>query len=113
MNTKHPTFPRDTNLYKGGTPAAAQTIIQQAPTPVAAPAPTTPPITFAPPAPAASASATELTQAKVDAKKQLTKRQGINSTILGRATGDAPSPASSPAMGAAPSSGKNTLLGGG
>jgi hypothetical protein len=90
MNFSNPHFPRHAFVFKGGLGAAANT-------PIAAP-----------PAPPASESSLEVTQAKMDARKQAKNRQGIASTILaGGLSGN--SNTSAPAA----AGGKTTLLGGG
>ncbi len=62
------------------------------------------PVIPAPPPPAATQTSVEVTQAKLDAKRQAKAKTGINSTIL----------AGSDSLGGAmPGAGKNTLLGGG
>lgn len=89
MNTRHPHFPRDTSLFKGGSAIP--------PGPVQAP-----------PAPPPSETSTSVTEAKLDAKRQAKARHGLSSTIL---AGDA-TPGSGGQDQTNPG-GKNTLLGGG
>lgn len=84
MNHTNPFFPRSTCLFKGGASGT--------------------PAMPAPPAPPATSTSVEVTQAKIDAKRQAKAKQGVNSTILGGASADAMAPAAG---------GKNTLLGGG
>jgi hypothetical protein len=111
MNLTDLTFPPNDRRFKGGGGSAPAPVAP--PEPVAAPAATTPqaPL-FAPAAPAASTSAPEATQARVDARKQAAKRKGINSTILAGA--DAAGPLGGAAAGSPiGGSGKSTLLGGG
>lgn len=88
MNTCHPYFPRSTSLFKGSNPPAGP--IQ------------------APPAPPPSESSIEVTQAKIDAKKQAKARGGYQSTVLAGNT----TPAAAGQDQTNPG-GKNTVLGGG
>lgn len=108
MNFSNPFFPRHAFLFKGGGSAPA---VVAPPEPVAPPPPATAtpaaPI-FAPTAPAASQSAPEVTQARIDARKQAAKRKGLNSTILAGADAVAGSSTTGGSGG-----NKNTLLGGG
>lgn len=63
-----------------------------------------PPFVAAPPAPTASPSSLEVTQAKTDAKRNAKSKQGINSTILA---------GNNPFAPAGNAGGGNTILGGG
>lgn len=85
MNFHHPFFPRCTSHFKGSTPPAGP--IQ------------------APPAPPASETSIEVTEAKLDAKKQAKARTGFNATVLAGPF--------TPSAGGDNPGGKNTVLGGG
>jgi hypothetical protein len=91
MNINKPLFPSHAFVFKGGggggTPAIG-----------------------APPAPAASATSVEVTQAKIDAKRQAKARSGYNSTVLGSADEGSAKGSLAPAAGG---NGKTALLGGG
>lgn len=89
MNANSPLYPRAALLFKGG----------------GGPAPGTPQIP-APPAPPFTENATEVTQAKQDAKTQAKQRSGFSSTVLA-GTG------ASNALASSTGAGKNVLLGGG
>jgi hypothetical protein len=90
MNSLNPFFPRHAFVFKGGGGGA--------------------PAMPAPPAPPATATSTEVVQAKIDAKRNAKSKTGIDSTILGSASGGGSGPMA-PAAGA--NGGKSALLGGG
>lgn len=95
-------FPPHAFLFKGG--GGGSSTPQQVPPPpaptLAMPAPAAPPVT---------SSAIEVTQARLDAKKQAKARKGLNSTILAGAGGESEGSTGGLLGGA----GKGTLLGGG
>jgi len=91
MNFTKPFLTRATFMFKGGGGGGGT------------------PAMPAPPAPPPTASAIEVTQAKLDAKRQAKAKGGINSTILAGETGES---GQAGALAQA-SSGKTTLLGGG
>jgi hypothetical protein len=103
MNFARSFFPPHAFRFKGGASAGSQPYAAYTPPPTA-PVIQTP----APPAPPATNSAIEVTQARIDAKRTASKKKGLASTILAGAGGSAASEGSLSSP-----TGKNTLLGGG
>ena len=84
----NPFFPKHAFKFKGSTPASA-------------------PDAIAPPPAPPTATATEVMQAKLDSRRQASKKQGLNSTILSRGSLGSNEGANAPAAQQ-----KSTILGG-
>jgi hypothetical protein len=112
MRTRLSLFPPHAFAYKGGGSSAPAPVVQAPPPPPPpAPTPAPPPVvvqsTVA--APPVTQSAIEVTQSRIDARRQAKGRKGLKDTIL---AGAMASRETQNALGGTPA-GKSTLLGGG